>query len=152
MIQRAKITHGDFRAWSTTILHEQLEKVINSKQHRRRPYYILVIIKRGYFGPPAFHNANNMLSGDRVTAEKTKDMNFENDIVFSCRLILMDCPPIVRLIGSALWYVDNVCGIVKNVYILPPDMPVDSTKDMTEESELVAKSGKDMPLAFNRRK
>lgn len=152
MIQKTKLTHGDFRTWSTTVLHEQLEKVINSKQHSRKPYYILVVIKRGYFGPPAFRNANNILSGDRVTAEKTKDMDFENKIIFSCRLILMNKPPIVPLIGTALWYIDNLKGLVKSVYVLPPDMPVDSTKDMTESSELVAKSGRNMPLAYNERK
>ena len=148
MIQQAKTTHGDFRAWSTTVLHEQLENIINAKQAKRTPYYILVVIRKGYLGPPAFSRADNSVMPDRGT----KVADFAGKVVFSCRMILMDKPPIVPMLSSGLWYVDNRKGLVKNIYVLPPDLPVDSTKDMPKESELVAKSGMNMPIVHNRRK
>lgn len=149
MIQRAKITHGDFRNWSMGVLYAQIEKVINAKQHRRKPYYIMAKLERGYSGPPV-QNANNILSGDEVAAGKTENVDLTGKTVLSSRLVLLDAPPLVPMINTMLWKVDNVKGLIEPVYVLPMDTPVDSDKDFTEQSELVAKSGKNMPLVFNR--
>jgi hypothetical protein len=138
------MTHGDFRRWSIEVLHQQLEKVINAKQHRNRPYYILAIIQLGYLGPAA---SLAMEEGPNIT--KTKTINLEGKTVFSCRLILMEQPPVVPMLGSGLWLVDNRIGQVKCLYILPPDVPVDSKKDMNESSDLVGEGGKHMPLVYN---
>ncbi len=151
MITTAKTTYGDFRTWSTSVLHKQLEKVINSKQGRRTPYFMLVIIQKGYFGPPAFSNANHLMTGDNKAAEVTQDMNLSGKVVFSCRIILMESPPVVPLLGTALWKIDNARGEATNIYTLPPDTPVDSNVEMPEGSELVYKCGKHMPLVYNRK-
>ena len=149
MIQRAKITHGDFRKWSMGVLYEQIDKVINAKQHRRRPYYIMAKLERGYTGTPVT-NDNHILSGDDVAAKKTKDMNLTGKVVMSSRLVLMDSPPLVQMINTMLWRVDNVQGTIEPIYVLPLDAPVDSDVEFTEHSKLVAKNGIGMPLAYNK--
>ncbi len=150
MIQRAKITHGDFRKWSMGVLYAQIEKVVNAKQYRRKPYYIMAKLERGYTGVPV-QNANNILSGDKVAAKKTKNIDLRGKVVLSSRLVLLEEPPIVQMINTMIWKVDNVRGYIEPIYVLPMDVPVDSDKEFTEESELVAKSGKDMPLFFNKK-
>ena len=44
----------------------------------------------------------------------------------------METPPLVPLLGTALWRIDNSIGEATNIYTLPPDMPVDSAKDIVE--------------------
>ncbi len=148
MIQRANITHGDFRKWSMGVLYEQIDKVVNAKQSRRRPYYIMAKLERGYSGTPV-KTDNHILTGDEVAAKQTKDMDLTGKIVLSSRLVLMDAPPLVPMINTMLWKVDNIKGTIDPVYVLPLDAPVDSDKEFTEQSELVEKSGENMPLAYN---
>ena len=149
MIQRAKITHGDFRNWSMGVLYEQIEKVINAKQARRTPYYIMARLERGYSGTPV-KTDNHILTGADAAAKQTKDMDLSGKIVLSSRLVLMDTPPLVPMINTMLWKVDNIKGTIDPVYVLPLDAPVDSDKEFTEQSDLVDKSGQGMPLAYNK--
>ena len=137
-----KQTFGTFREWCTTVLHEQLTKIIESKQSWPKPYYIHVIIKNGYFGPPPFGNANNLISNAPAPVNTTKDMNFFGKHVISTRFILMDNPPIVPMIGTGLWSVNNQTGEIKCIYILPPDTPTLALGDEKNESELVGESAK----------
>lgn len=135
-----KPTFGDFRLWATAVLHKELTKIINFKQNRQRPYYILVIIKKGYFGPPA--NSPN----------KTVDKNFEGKIVFTTRYAILERPPVVPMFSSGLFRVDNRIGEVKCLYMLPPDAPMIETGNEEDGSELVFKSAKRfrMPLIFSK--
>ncbi len=141
------LTHGDFRLWMVNNLHDSLTKIINAKQDIDRPYYILVIVKRGYFGPPVDSN-NELIATDaekqraEQTNQKLIEKNFEGKIVISNRIIIMFQPPPVPMIGSSLWRIDNRIGEVKCIYILPPDKPVISEKEFTEDSKLVFKSAK----------
>ncbi len=150
------ITHGDFRLWMVNNLHDSLTKIINAKQGMDRPYYILVIVKKGYFGPPA--DSNNELIATDAEKQRAKQANqklivknFEGKTVISTRIVIMFRPPPVPMIGSSLWRVDNRTGEVKCIYILPPDKPVMSEVEFTEDSELVFKSAKRsrVPLIYN---
>ena len=131
--------HGDFQTWVTENLHRNLEKIINAKSDRRTPYYILVIFKKGYNGPAA-------------QVKQTEDRTFEGKTVIHTRMVITDRPPVVQLIGSGLWMVNNLIGEVKCLYLLPPDKPVMGTSfedEKAKESEFVAKSAVGMPLAYN---
>jgi hypothetical protein len=133
------ITHGDFQTWATENLHRSLEKIINLKAERRTPYYILVKFNHGYDGPSC-------------KATETKDVDFEGKIVIHTRMMILDRPPLIRLIGTALWRIDNRIGEARCMYILPPDKPIIGTSfenEKAKESELVARSGQGMPLVYN---
>lgn len=133
-------THGDFQTWVTETLHRNLEKIINLKSDRKTPYYILVKFNKGYEGPSC-------------KVEKTKQVDFEGKIVIHTRIMILDRPPVISLIGTALWRIDNKTGEARCIYILPPDKPVIGTSfenAKAKESELVAKSGQGMPLVWNR--
>jgi len=153
-----KMTYGDFREWSTAVLHESLTKVIYAKQNRIRPYYIMVIIKKGYFGPPS-NPTNDLIATEAEktqaakTGQKQMDKNFEGKTMLSCRILILETPPPVAQIGSGVWFIDNLKGIVKCLYLLPPDTPVDSNRPLDdEESILVARSAKrlDSPIFYNK--
>ena len=149
MIQRAKITHGDFRNWSMQTLYKHIDKVINAYQWKQKPYYIMALVERGNMGPPT-NNANHILSGSKIPVNKVKTIDLSGKVVMKCTLTLIDEPPIVPMINTMLWKVDNIRGTIDPVYVLPLDAPVNSDKEFTEQSELVEKSGKDMPLAYNK--
>lgn len=130
---------GDFQQWTTENLHRNLEKIINLKSGRRTPYFILVVFKKGYNGPS--HKV-----------KETEEVNLEAKTVMHTRMIITDKPPLLRLIGTALWRIDNRTGEAKCIYVLPPDKPVigDSFEnEKAKESTLVARSGQDMPLVYN---
>ena len=133
------LTHGDFQQWTTECLHRNLEKIINAKSGMKTPYFILVIFKKGYNGPSC-------------KAEATTDKSFEGKTVMHTRMVITDRPPLIRLIGTALWRINNRIGEAKCIYILPPDKPVMGTSfedEKAQESTLVAKSGQGMPLVYN---
>ena len=133
------LTHGDFQQWTTECLHRNLEKIINAKSGMKTPYFILVVFKKGYNGP-----------SHKVT--RTETVNLEPKTVMHTRMIITNRPPLLRLIGTALWRIDNKIGEAKCIYILPPDKPVMGTSfedEKAKESSFVEKSGKGMPLVFN---
>jgi hypothetical protein len=141
-----KTTTGEIRAWATEELHKALTKVIYAKQSRRRPYYIMVIIKNGYDGPPAYGNNNELLhSGEK--GETTIDLSGKR--VVTQRLILLEQPPKVPMVNSSLWRVDNVKGEVYCVYILPPDRPMIQGFELKEESRIAFECGSKMPIIYN---
>jgi hypothetical protein len=136
----AAITHGDFQTWCTENHHRTLEKIINAKSGRQTPYYILVIFKKGYNGPSC-------------KAQNTVDKSFEGKIVIHTRMVITDQPPLVRLVGTSLWRIDNRIGEAKCLYVLPPDKPVVGTSfedEKAKDSVLVQKSMQGMPLVYNR--
>lgn len=134
------ITHGDFQQWTTENLHRNLEKIINAKSNKRTPYYILVIFKKGYNGPSC-------------KVKVTEDKSFEGKTVMHTRMVITDKPPLIKLIGTALWRIDNRIGEARCIYVLPPDKPVMGTSfedEKAQESSLVERSGKNMSLVYNR--
>ena len=104
---------GELRAWSEESLRQCLTKVIEMKSKRRAPYYVLVHSKSGYRGVPA-KNAD----------KKTQTMDLSKKKVIHVTLTIMDVSPIVPLIGTALFRIDNKTGEVRMIYILPQDKPM----------------------------
>ena len=134
------ITHGDFQTWMTENLHRNLERIVNAKSDRKTPYYILVIFKKGYEGPSH-------------TVKETDTQDFSGKTVIHTRIVIIDKPPLIRLIGSGLWRINNRIGEAKCLYLLPPDKPIIGTSfenEKAKDSELVHKSQQGMPLVYNR--
>ncbi len=131
------LKHGDITAWATKVLHDGLEAVINSKASRRTPYFILVIIKDGYHGPPVSNRGHDV---------KTVDMSAQK--VVTNRFVIMDKAPSIPMIGSSLWRIDNKIGEVRCIYILPPDRPMIAGFTVEQESETVGKCAKGMPILY----
>ena len=140
-------TVGDVKLWATKVLHDGLEAVINAKSNYSLPYYILVIMKSGYQGPPAIGNNNELLRGGKKS-KGTKTIDMSKKRVMTHRFILISEPPKIPLIGSALVYVNNKTGQVRFMYILPPDKPMIGGFDVELESETVVKSGAGMPIMY----
>ena len=134
------IRHGDFQQWTTENLHRNLEKIINAKSDRKTPYYILVIFKKGYDGPSH-------------TVVETAQWDMSTKTVIHTRMVVTDKPPLIQLIESGLWRINNLIGEAKCLYLLPPDKPIIGTSfenEKAKESELVSKSQQGMPLVYNR--
>lgn len=130
-------TVGDIKIWATKVLHDDLERIINAKSSFSLPYYILIIMKEGYQGPP-------------TKSKGTKTVDMSGKRVMTHRFILLNenRVPAVPLIGSALVYVNNKTGQVKFMYILPPDKPMIGGFDVELESETVLKCGQNMPYIY----
>ncbi len=149
-----KGTVGEIKEWATHVLHGELESVINAKANHKQPYYILLIIKDGYDGPAAYGNNNELLHGRdkhvKPRRRKTKELDLSKKRVVTHRIILMNKPPPLPMIGSSLWYINNKTGQVKCVYILPPDKPMIAGFDVELDSETVGKCGVNMPIFYGR--
>jgi hypothetical protein len=146
------LTVGDIKAWATSELHRGLEAVVNAKQDYREPYYIIIIMKEGYQGPPAYGNNNELLHGKDTRQKRrngpTKSMDLSNKRVMTHRFILSKEKPLVPLLGSAVVYVNNKTGEVKFEYILPPDKPMIGGFDVELESETIQKCEQGMPVVY----
>ncbi len=154
-IMRTKgMTVGDVKQWATKVLHDDLEAIINAKSSYSLPYYILITMKPGYDGPAAFGNSNELLHGEdtrrRPERKATKTVDMSKQRVMTHRMILMNTPPAVPLVGSSLVYINNKTGQVRFMYILPPDMPMIAGFDVELESETVAQDSIGMPIVFGR--
>lgn len=136
-----KITQ-DVTLWMTDELHKMLTKVIMAKENHPRIYYILVIMKDGYQGPPAVRS-----DGRSFGSEKTVDLSGKH--VIHNRLVLLDAPPIVPMISTSLWRIDNRIGEAKCEYILPPDKPIMYGTQMGEASKFIWKSARGAPLVWS---
>lgn len=146
------VTYGDFQTWCTEDLHRNLERIINAKSDRKIPYYIMVVFKHGYDGPPSKVD-NHLLSGtEKVDGQQTIDLSGKTVIHTVITVLEPHHVPKIRLIGTALWRIDNRTGEVKCIYVLPPDKPIigeSFENGKAKESELVARSGRGMPLVYN---
>ncbi len=130
-----KIT-PDVTLWLTDELHKMLTKVIMAKENHPRIYYILVIMKDGY-------------EGQSMVSENQKTVDLSGKHVIHNRLVLLDDPPIVPMISSSLWRIDNKIGEAKCVYILPPDKPIMYGTEMGESSKFIWKSAQGAPLVYS---
>ena len=153
-MQTKGITVGDIKQWATKVLHDELEQIINAKKNHRRPYYILVSMKEGYQGPAAYGNNNELLHGEdkglKPQSGPTRTMDFSDKRVMTHRFILLNEAPLVPLVGSSLWYIDNKSGKVRCMYILPPDKPMIPGFDVELESETVGKCSIQMPIVYGK--
>ena len=145
---------GDIKGWATKVLHDELETIVNSKSSYSLPYYIVITMKEGYDGPAAYGNNNELLHGDDKKTKprrgKTKTVNMEGQRVMTQRFILVNKPPLIPLVGSAVVYVNNKTGEVKFLYILPPDKPMIGGFDVELESEAVLRAEKGMPIVYGK--
>lgn len=148
----AGLTTGDITSWAQKVLHDGLEKVINSKASRRKPYYILVIIKNGYDGPAVKGGGSHLLHGQRKAKSEFRTMDLSNKRVVTNRLLIMEPEqvPAVPLIGTSLWRIDNKIGEVKCMYILPVDRPMVAGFAVEHESETVGKCAVGMPIVYGK--
>lgn len=141
---------GDVKTWATENLHKSLTKIINAKAARRKPYFILVIVKEGYDGPIGLQGNANELLGNTEKRDPTIDLSGKR--VVHNKIIILEERPIVRMLGSSLWHIDNVKGKVDCEYILPLDTPMIHGFEVDgkgEESRIVHESGKVMPLVYD---
>jgi hypothetical protein len=129
----------------TTELYMALEKIANSKAGRRAPYYIQVQIDDDYRGPAA---VSKVVSGKPVHAEKTADVNSENKRIIHTRLVCMEQPPIVPMLGTLLFKMDNRKGQMELIYALPADIPHSGadSDNFGEVSTAVARSAQKLQI------
>lgn len=126
----------DVTLWLTDELHKMLTKVIMAKENHPRIYYILVIMKDGY-------------EGQSMASEGQRTIDLSGKHVIHNRLVLLDEPPIVPMISSSLWRIDNKIGEARCVYILPPDKPIMRGTEMGELSKFIWKSAQGAPLVYS---
>ena len=145
---KAKMNHGDFRTMVTGDLYRKMEQIIHQKSGRRRPYYIMVLVRPYYQGAASVAR----MEGGRPVAPQTVQKVVGGNVCHA-RLILMERPPAVPQLGTILWKIDNVRGRVKLCYSLPFDKP-----NLTEDSDsagqvakIAAESAQNLgvPLFFN---
>lgn len=142
------LKHGDITTWAQQVLRDGLESIINAKAARRTPYFIMVIIKEGYDGPPPKKDDNHLLHGSKTRSTGRKTIDLSGKRVVTNRFLVLDEAPLVRMIGSSLWRIDNKTGEVRCLYILPPDKPMIGGFSVGVDSEMVAKSAKGMPIVY----
>ena len=127
----------DVTLWMTNELHKMLTKVIMAKENHSRIYYILVIMKDGY-------------EGQSIASEGQKTIDLSGKHVIHNRLVLLNEPPIVPMISSSLWRINNKIGEARCMYILPPDKPIMYGTEMGEASKFIWKSAQGLPLVYSR--
>jgi len=142
------MNHGDVRKWAIEVFKEALDKIVESKNSRRVPYYILATVEDGYAGPPAYGNSNEILGN---VARASDTINMEGKKVARNRFMILEesgLPPI-PLIGSSLFKIDNIRGKVDCIYALPPDMPrMENFEVGDSNSEFVHNCAEGMPIAY----
>jgi len=86
---------------------------------------------------------------NRVGGITTANIDLEGKTVMHVKMMIINRPPTVPLIGTSLWKVDNLLSNVRCISILPPDKPVICGQELEEQSKLVFESGQKMPLYWN---
>ncbi len=144
---------GDITQAFTIDLQKNIDKIINAKSKRDRPYYILINIKASYDGPLAMGNNNELLHGVDKKQERfrgeTKEMDLSGSRVGHTIIQVLEPyqVPNVPLISNILLKVDNKTGIIERMYALPPDVPmVDEGNSV--ECESVTKDAVGMPIVY----
>ncbi len=126
----------DVTLWMTDELHKMLTKVIMAKENHPRIYYILVIMKDGY-------------EGQSMASEGQETIDLSGKHVIHNRLVLLDEPPVVPMISSSLWHIDNKIGEARCMYILPPDKPIMAGVEFSESCKFIWKSAQGAPLVWS---
>lgn len=138
------ILTGDARRMAADDLYKMLEKVVDTYQHLRNPYYILVVVRDHYQGPGP---AKNMETREAV---ETTEMTLPNKLIHNRIIAPLGRPPIVRQLGTMLWKVDNRIGEMDLVYALPKDVPtlVEDSDNAGQVVERVARDAQGIPLIY----
>jgi hypothetical protein len=153
-----KIGTKDFNEWVTNGYYTILERIVNAKKARVKPYFIRIGVSSGYGGVLAVENDNHLIATDeqkKVAAKRrisTTEINLEGKRVIRNIVHILepeDVPP-VPLLATSLWRVDNVRGEVKCIYILPPDKPMIEGVELESVSKVIFESAKGMPLFWNK--
>lgn len=139
-----KIT-PDVTLWMTDNLHKVLTKIIMAKENHLRIYYILVVMNDKYLGPTAVRSNDLINPGE----PGIKTMDLSGKFVTHNTIVLMDKPPIVPMISTSLWRINNKIGEAKCIYILPPDKPIILGTQMGESSKFIWKSAQGAPLIWS---
>jgi hypothetical protein len=147
------LKYGDIASTFSRDLQMRIESIINAKSKRRRPYYLLIMVKEGYGGPLALGNNNELLHGRDSKRKRsrgpTKTCDFSGLKVAHCVIQVLEPwqVPNVPLISNILMKVDNMTGLVERLYALPPDRPV-VDRGPSVDSETVARDAKGMPIVY----
>jgi len=147
------ITHGDISTAFKDDLNINIEKIVNAKAGRKRPYYILIHIKGSYDGPLAMGSNNELLHGEDKKQERsrgeTKEMDLSEMKVGHTVIQVLEPwqVPNVPLISNILMKVDNKTGSIERMYALPPDIPTEDDGNSIE-SESVIRDSKGMPIVY----
>lgn len=146
-----RMNHGDFREFVTAGMYEMLEKVIEAKSGRREPYYIIVLVRPRYQGPPAMSRIENGLA----VRNPTRAMNIKGCIAHA-RIFIVEPPDIRKYspqLGTICWRIDNRKGQVKLCWALPFDKPnlTEDSDNAGDVAKAAAQSAQDMgvPLFYN---
>ncbi len=149
------IKYGDITQAFNEDMTRNIESIIDAKKKRRRPYYILIMIKDGYSGPLAMGNNNELLHGVDKKQERFRGETAVHDFsglkVAHCTIQILEPyqVPNVPLIANILMKVDNKTGIIERMYALPPDIPVVEDGNSIE-CESVIRDAKGMPIVHGR--
>lgn len=147
------LKHGDITKAFSADLQDKIERIINAKSARRKPYYLLIMIKDGYDGPLALGNSNQLLhsrdTGKGRSRGATKTCDFSKLKVAHCIIQILERRqvPTVPLLANILLRVSNRTGEVRRIYALPPDIPI-LDKGMGVDSRTVHRHAKGMPIIY----
>lgn len=110
---KLKPTKGDFFQWLWAQTANTVMSIINKNQHKRRPYYIMLQISKGYAGQPVgLARAEHPIVDVRVEGKKLIHKIFS----------ILDRDP-GPLLDTVVWRIDNRRGRVDLVRSLPRDCP-----------------------------
>lgn len=128
----------DARTFLSENLRRNLERVINSQQHRDETYWLLVFVDDKYLGPPG-------------NPEQTRTINLQNKRIIHNTIMVMDYKPPVPFLSTMLWEVSNKKGRARLLYVLPADKPIIDCED-GEGTEIVFNSLRNtkVPLHYYR--
>lgn len=136
----AKQTKGDFFQWLWTQTASSVMSIVNKNQWRRRPYFIMLQIGKGYAGQP---------TGLHKVGHRTTNIKVEGKKLIHKIFSILDRDPGARL-DTVLWRIDNLSGKVELVRSLPRDYPfaVEDSDNTGEVVESVAKEAEKIKPAL----
>jgi len=129
---------GEWRTWLSQELYKQIDRLVNEKADYKVPYYIQVQLKPEYQGPS-------------MACTDVQDTEVKAHKIYGIRLVCMNRPPAIPMLGTLLFYVDNRSGRCEMVYALPADRPhaIEDSDNEGEISRLVAENAAGLPLVYN---
>ena len=128
---KSKPTKGDFFQWLWAQTANTVMSIINKNQYRRKPYYIMLQMSKGYNGQP---------TGLAMAGNQTADVPVEGKKIIHKIFAILDKDPGPRL-NTVLWRIDNRKSKVDLVRSLPKDIPfaIEDSDNIGSVVESVAK-------------
>ena len=115
---RRLVEVGEFLPMMAKKLADGLARCVQDNKHRRDPYYIL-------------YSADWYANGEQL-----RD-------TFSPR---SKCPP--RMLNTICWYVNNVTGEFKEMWVLPKDAPIEFFGETGQFDDTLIKSSEGIPILY----